>query len=502
MSYGLTRSTVMAVVPETTEGTVVAPSAATQFIPVLPDFSMKPEVDLLANEELKNSIGKSKPIKGIESGSADFSLYIKHSGVEGQAPNYGELLESVFGGVSTNSTQRLTTSGSTVSTVKLASGGGDFSRGKAVLVKDSTNGYSIRPVLSVSSNDLSLAFNLSSAPASGIGVGKCINYAPANSGHQSLSLHLYRGNGTAYEIVSGAKAIEYTLEATAGDFISQSFSMVGSKYYFDPITITSSTKYLDFNDGSDRSCSVTEGVYRTPQSLADALQTAMNNAGSSDTFTVTFNNSGTNAGKFTLSSSGGTFSLKFATGANTANTIATKLGFTVADETSATSYNSDSAISWAAPYTPTYDSADPLVAKYNEVLLGDAADTVGFCAQSISLTISHDEGSVECINAETGIEAKFYQGREVKINLVGKLDQHDQEKFYRYLNNSDTAFMFAFGNKSGGNWVAGQCGCLYIPSCVVSNFVPGDGDGIVNCEIELTGYVDSSGNGEIYLNYL
>ena len=70
-------------------------------------------------------------------------------------------------------------------------GGSDFrTRRKAVLIKDGTNGYNIRNVLSVATNDLTFAFSVPVAPASGVAVGKCVNYAPANSGHPSFSARL------------------------------------------------------------------------------------------------------------------------------------------------------------------------------------------------------------------------------------------------------------------------------------------------------------------------
>lgn len=504
MAYGLTRSTVMAIVPEVTEGTAVLPSGATQFIPILPDISFVPETELQDNEEIKNSIGISKSIQGVESGNAEISLYLKHSGVEGTAPNYGELLEAVFGSTSTNSTQRTTTSGSTTTVIALGAGGTDFARGKAVLIKDSTNGYSIRPVHSVSSNNLTLGFAVATAPATGMNVGKCINYAPAASGHQSLTLALYRGNDTAFELIAGAKALSYTLSGEAGGLITQSFSLSGSKYYFNPINIAATDIKLDFLDNATtRVATITAQLYRDPQTLADALETAMNALGSANTFTVEYNDQGASAGKFTITSTGTTLSLLWSSGANTANTIGDKIGFvTASDDTGALTYTSDNVQSWASAITPTYDSADPLVAKYNDVLIGSAADTVGFCAESIEMSFEHEEGEIRCISAETGLDAKFFQKRTVNISVTGKLDKHDADKFYRYLNNSETRFMWAFGNKSGGNWVAGQCGCLYIPSCTVTSFEPGDGDGIVNVSLELQAFVDSSGNGEVYLNFL
>jgi hypothetical protein len=403
-----------------------------------------------------------------------------------------------------NGTERSTTTSSTVSLLKLGAGGSDFSRGFAVLIKDGTNGYSIRPVHSVSSNDLTLGFNLANAPATGIGVGKCVNYTPANSGHQSLSAWMYRGNGHATELVAGLKVTEFGFSANAGEFINANFAAAGTKYYFNPITIANADRYLDFtNDDGTFAAAVTAKVYRTPYELAEALQTAMNAASTGETATVTYSSS---TGKFTIASTGTVLSLLWNTGTNTANTIGDKIGFSVAADDSgtaaATGYTSDNAQTYASPYTPTYDSTDPIAAKYQEVLLGDSTDSDCFEAATVNFTLSNERKEVPSICAESGVEQILITGREVVISVTALLDKYDADKFRRFADNTDTRFCYNFGPKSGGNWVAGKCGSVYVPTCTVSSFTLTDLDSVVGLEMELRAFVDSSGNGEVYLNFL
>ena len=504
MSVITTKATVLATKKETTEGTLVLPAAGTDFIPPTGYPEMAPNVELLDNNELRGSIGAAKGIAGIESPTASFGLYLKHSGVEGQAPNYGELMEGVFGSTSTQSTQRTTTSGSTVSVVKLGAGGSDYSRGKAILLKDTTNGYSIRPVHSVSSNDLTLGFVLSNAPATGMSCGKFVNYSPANSSHPSISVIRYSGNEHSIDAIAGGKVTKVDLSANAGELLEMSCELSGSKYFFDPIEITSSSKYLDFlDDATTRVVVATEQVYKTPHELASDLQTKMNALGSSNTFTVSYNNSGASAGKFTITSSGTTLTLKWNTGTQTANSIASKLGFsTASDSSAALTYTSATVQSWAAGYTVSFDAADPLVGKSNEVFLGDSTDNVSFCASSLSMSFENENSQVKCIGSSTGVESNFFSGRTVTVTLSGKLDKHDANLINKFLNNTDTRFMYNCGEKSGGNWVAGKCVSVYVPTCTVTSFQMSDGDGVVSVEIELKGFVDSSGNGEVYVNYL
>lgn len=504
-TYGSSKSNVMAVVKEVTAGTIVDPSAATDYVGLQPDLSLVPNFQLLENEEIRSSIGQSKSIQGLESPEGSFSHYLKHSGVEGQAPEINDLLESVFGATSTNGTERATTTSSTVSLLKLAAGGSDFARGKAVLIKDGTNGYSIRPVLSVSTNDLTLGFNLATAPGSGVNVGKCVNFSPANSGHPSLSIHSYRGNGQVYELLAGARVNSLSINASAGEFINANFSFQGTKYHFNPIRIDANDTKLDFEDSvGNEVATVAAGVYRDPHELAQAIEDSMNAQGSADTFTVEYmDNDSTSGGKFKFTSDGTVFKLEWNTGANTANTIGDAIGFsTAADDTGALTYTADNAMSWAAPHTPTFDSSDPLVAKSNEVMIGEGTDYACFCASSISFSLENTLTDVLCVCAESGVEQKLTTARAVTVQITALLDKHDADKFRRYRANSDTAFSWNFGTKSGGNWVAGTCGNLYMPSCVISAFELTDLDSQIGLNMTLQGFVDSSGNGEVYLNFL
>lgn len=501
MSLGQTRSSVMAIMAESSEGTAVMPSAATDYVTLQPDFSFSPAFDSLTNEELRSSLGQAKPIQGIERPEGSFSHYLKHSGTEGAAPEIHELLKSVFGSSSANATERSTTTSSTTTVVKLGAGGSDFARGKAVLIKDSANGYSIRPVHSVSTNDLTLGFAVANAPGSGVAVGKCVNYSPANSGHQSMSLHLYRGNGHLYEIIAGAKCGEFSFTANAGEFINASFSLSGTKYFFNPINIGASDIYIDWTEDSNtKAASIPAKLYRDPHELATALQAAMT-AASAGTVTVAFSDS---TGKFTITFAGvTTVTLDWNTGANTANTIGDKIGFVVsADDTGALAYTSDNAQDYAAPHTPSYDSADPLVAKNNEVLLGDGTETASFDAQSISFSVSNEKTEVPSVASESGIKSNMFTRRQVTISISGIIEKHDADKFKRFRENKETRFCYNFGEKSGGNWVAGKCGSLYIPTATLSSFTPTDLDSVIGVELELTAFVDSNGNGEVYLNFL
>ena len=493
---------------ESTVGTPVVPASGASFVELQDGaFELTPSFNVLENAELKASIGEAQPILGLEAPTGSISHYIRHSGVEGTKPNYSELLKTAFGSEVVASTQYDTVSSSTAGTtsaraiIKVDTGEGvNFQRGQALLIKDGTNGYNIRNVYSISSDDLSLGFNLANAPASGVNLGKAILYKPADS-FGSLSIWYYRGNENCVELMSGARVGEFSMDISAGEFINGSFSLEGTTYYFDPITITSSNKYLDFLDNATtRVATVTEKTYRDPHDLADAIATSMNSLGSANTFTCAYSNS---TGKFTITSNGTTLTLKWNTGTNTANSIASKIGFsTAADSSSSLSYVSATAQSFAAPYTPSFDSASPLVAKNNEVMIGSYSDYACFCAQTIAMTLGNEMQDVPCVCAESGISEKVPTKRSVEIDLTAILDKYDAGKFKDFRQGNTISFCYNFGTKSGSNWVAGKCGNLYIPDATITEFKVEDSDGIVALTLKVKAYVDSSGNGEVYLNFI
>lgn len=316
------RKSVMAIKEEVTESVPVSPtSAGDDYIPLQEGFEMSPSFETLTNDELTGNIGQAKAILGLENPTASVSHYIKHSGVEGQKPNFGLLFESLLGTEDINSTEYDLIGGSTGGTA-LARGilkvdvgeGVNFQKGQGLLIK-SAGGYEIRNVHSISTDDLNLSFNIDHNPALGTLLGKAVMYLPSDTGHPTFSTWLYRANGGAVELMSGSRVISAVISANAGEFVNADFSIEGVEYFFDPIEITATNKYLDFNDGVDRNAVIAEGFYKDPHDLAAAIETAMNDQ-TADTITVTYSDS---TGKFTIASDGATLVLEWLTGANNAN---------------------------------------------------------------------------------------------------------------------------------------------------------------------------------------
>ena len=497
---GLNRASIFAIKEEVTSGTYAPPSAGADFIPLRPGNETTFEPEQLESDELLNDIGASKSATGKEVVSGSHSVYLKHSGVEGQEPEVGILYESVMGGKFVASTEYDTAAGSTVSVVAMPGGeGANFQEGQALLIKDATNGYSIRNVNSISGDSLNLNFNLATAPAIGINTGKAVLYIPQAAEHPTFSTTKYIGNGHALETSSGNTVTEASFTMDANGFGEVEFSYSGTGYEFNHIEITASTKFLDFTDDAGTfAVSVAEGYYRTPIDLASALQTAMNNASTED-YTVSFSNS---LGKFVISTAtSALLSLLWNTGTNAANSIGTKLGFLVAaNDTGSLTYTSDNAQSYAASLTPSYDADNKIIIKNAELFIGSGTDNVCLCAQSVALTISKEVEDVDCICEESGILEKIAVSRSAELEVVAVLKKHDVALLDALLKNSGVSAMMNCGPKSGGNWIPGKCFNLYMQSCTVSSYTT-SGDSFVQANIKLKGYVTSN-TKDIFLNFV
>lgn len=99
--------------------------------------------------------------------------------------------------------------------------------------------------------------------------------------------------------------------------------------------ITTTNRFIDFNDGAVKSVSLKLGTY-TSSGLALEIASKMNAASAID-FTVTFNRS---TRTFTILGTS-TFSLLFGTGVNSSQSPASLLGYTATNKTGFSSYTSE-----------------------------------------------------------------------------------------------------------------------------------------------------------------
>ena len=498
-----TKKTKAAIVAEVTSGTPVMPSATSDYTALQDGFTMEPNFETLTSAELRGTIDAAEPILGLEAPTASMSHYIRHSGTEGVAPDWNLLPKSIWGAETVNSTERTTTTGSTAGSstaaaiINLAAGGTDFSaisKGIAMLIKDATNGYSVRNATSVATNNVTVAFNLANAPATGVTCGKAVYYSnDASDAGKAVTLVNYLGDGGAIQMVAGAKVDSATINLPAGDFINGDFTFIGSSYYFNPIEISTANK-IDFkvDGGSELTAALTAKVYRDPAELAAEVQSKMD-ALTVRTITCTYSSS---TGKFTIASADATtLDLLWSTGTNTATTAGTKLGYVItSDDTSALSYLADNAQVWSAPQVGVLDSEGPLTAKGTELMVGSYADYGCLSNADVTINFSKSASDVMDACATSGKSDTLFNGREITVDVSSYVTRHDVSKWLAFKDNTTVQFAYTAGRKSGSNWVAGSVVNFFAPSMKVSSLTIEDSDGLLALNFTLSAFTNGTDN--------
>lgn len=497
MSVGSTKASSFALKKETVIGDYLAPTTGSDFVPLRPGNELSYEPEQLSSDELQNDIGETKGATGKEVVKGKHASYLKHSGVEGDEPALGVLWESLLGSKTVNAVEYATVSSSTSTVIKVANGA-NFYVGQALLIKDSSNGYSLRNIKSISTNDLTLNFALDAAPASGVNLGKVITYIPVSSGHPTFSTTKYLGGGFAIEASAGNTVTELSVKADANGYAEAEFSYEGTKYFYNALIVTNSNKYIDFTDDVGTFAAVVPvQTYKTPVDLALAIELALNGA-STKTYACTYSNE---TGKFTIASTDSVvLSLLWNSGTNAANSIKSLIGFANTDDTGATSYVSDLELSYSPSVTPAYENADNIVVKGAELFVGSVTDNMCICAQSVSVKITKSVEDVDCICEETGISEKIAVGRSVELTATATMKKHDVNLLDALLNNKSISAMLNVGPKSAGNWVAGKSVNFYLKNCTVSAFKT-TGDNFLQVDLTLKGFV-ASGEKDIYVNFV
>jgi len=510
-----TRSGVMAFKEETTEGTLIAPVAA-DFVPMRDGFSFQGELETIASDEMVDDIGSTKSFVAKEVPKGTFPKYLRHSGTEGTAPEYDILIKSAMGSQTDNSTEYDTIAGSTAGTssvrgkVVVDSGeGSNYVKGQALLIKDGTNGYNIRNVYTISTDDLNFNFNVSSAAGTGVNLGKANHFSPLADGHPTFSAYHYGQSSSAdfKQGMAGCRTTSMAFEFPANGFAEVSFDYEGIEYFMNYIEIDATNNKINFIDNvAEITVTLDSGVYKSPLALAEEVASKMTTgsaASQADTITCTFDSS---AGKFAITSDGGTFELHWKTGTNgsdnTDTHAGTILGYSdAADDTGATTYTADNAQSYDPPVTPSYDDSDNIVLKDAELLIGNFDDITDRKCVNASCTVGTPKTDVPDLTAENGLDSSIVTSREITFTATIILEQHEAGLFDAFINNTTRSLMFNCGPKTAGNWDAGKCFNLYMANASITAVTNEDNDGYRVLNVTAIGHVDES-QKDVHINFV
>jgi hypothetical protein len=509
----LTKSNVMAFKEEVSEGTLIDIATGSEFVPLRDGFAFAGAVETIDSDELvAGDIGASKSFVTKEAPTGSYPKYLKHSGVEGQAPEYSILIKSAMGSQVDNATEYSTTAGSVAGTDSIRASlemGGDednFAIGQGTLIKDGVNGYSIRNVQNVDSagDQLDLNYNLSAAPASGVGLGKAIAFKGSTT-HPTFSAHHYQSAASSayYQAMAGCRTSSMSFSFPALGFAEATFEFGGIEFFLNPIRITAATNdNIDFTDDVGTvAATLSPKVYKTPIELADevaAKMTAASVGSGNDTITCTYSST---TGKFTIATDGATLSLLWLSGTNTATSAKTALGFDNVDETGALTYDSDSAQTYNPSVTPAYDSSDNLVIKGNELMIGSFEKNICVKATEANFTIDTPKTDVPSLCAASGTDSSIILERTATFTANLILQEHEVQYFNDMINNVTTQLMFNLGPKSAGNWVAGKCMNIWYANASITATPIQDQDGYQIVALEASGFVSGS-HSDVYVNFL
>ena len=511
----------LAVKKKDSPGPYVAPTQATDFMAMQADFNVVPNDTQEDNLQLTGSLIPGPSIPTGQAPTGSFSHYWKGSGTEGTAPEFGPLLDSALGAHRRVSTERTTTAGSTVSEIKCANAQ-DYSVGDAVLVKDDTNGWSARPIKSVSGTTLGLAFDIDHAPAAGTKLGKCTTYYPLESKQPLYDItHLYDGGKGGMEYVKDCRTSSFTITANPSTGTNCAYNFAGAAHDQNPSALI---KDVYFIDGQSNKFRITSGANETAvtipineylptsttasETLANALQTAIR--------AVSGQNSITTAGytvaysavskkyTFTKGGSDSTIGLDFT---DQVGSLKKYLGFTADTVTGAATITAPNA---SAPdrsakifrVKPAYDQTTPPGGVSQWLMIGaTSGENVYLDASTLSVAFTNTLENVTSIARPKGLLSTHIGGRSVEFSLTVPLEPYQDKFFNDFKNVTKLNCAYVWGRKTGGNWDAGNSGVVYSPTCTISAYAPAKAGSIYTANITVRAFSDGV-NLPIFYSFL
>lgn len=254
MAIAVKDNTVYAVEEESTEGTYVAPTAATSYVQTLSDGAeMTPAKETLERNILNGSIGKSTPLTGTRSVSGAMPVEMRANSTEGDAPEYDALMRSAMGlrRDVTTTTIDDTDSGGTHTTTRayLADAdAGKYEIGDIITIKQA-GAYHTSPITAKSDTPGDVYIDIltpaDSAFTDGEEIAPVATYLTADSGHPSLSISKYI-EGARLEQATGCKVTSFSLENfTTGQLANWNFSFEGLDWDH---SLTAQPHTPDFDD--------------------------------------------------------------------------------------------------------------------------------------------------------------------------------------------------------------------------------------------------------------
>ena len=508
-----TRRSVAAIVLKPEEGSLTKPTAASQFISIQPDFTLSPNFETVENVEIKDDIMSSKTIITGEAPTATYSHYFKGSGTSGKAPQFGPLIQASFGSTRKLSTEATLTAGSTTNVLKMSSSdAAKFKKGDAVFVDNTNKEKEVRAVQSVSGTDVTLAFHLSSAPATATKIGKFVTYYPSSDAIPVFDLWHYIGGGdSGVENIQDCRTTSMTISATAKDLINSTFNFEGTGYRFNEDFTpgwkveTGKNQFNVVTSSASNTATIAAGTYATGAAMAAELQKAHRAAGGSGqaAANVTYAN-----GKF-VAKSNENFYWRFL---DNSQDLEQALGFDRKTRTPAGTLTSDNNAPVPRDYSNqtvmdsdiTYDQTDPIVARDQQIFIGNPAekgDSICIETSSATFTFGTPRTLITSVCTESGNYRSIINQRTATLAVSAILQEDDRRFFSKFKNGDTTYFAFTGGKKESGVWQKGQVFTVLGSPASITSFAITNSDNVFALDLELTCFAEGGGEGSVFISF-
>lgn len=493
MAIATTRSRVVYVKEEVTQGVAVEPTAGSDAIAILADgFDFNGEKELVERNVLTSSIAQQIPRTGIKTATGSIGVEWKAKGVEGDAPETYPLFKSLLGYQATRTATTTKSTGNTASELQLEDADVvKYKVGDIVLVKEA-GAFHVSPIKTITTTPGAAKIELLRAKEIGafsnsVVISKALVSRGVNSGHSYLTVTSYLDDVVKYQS-AGCLVSSMSLENfTVGQIPTLSFGLEGITYNESiekyAATSTSGTSpSTDISAGTDSSFNISldgqDPVLVTLTGLIDLdngadiaaeMQTQINAAVVSGSVTVAFT-----GGLYVITST--------KKGAASSVVITDALTNNVADDLKIGVLNGGVEVAGVNGngLTAAFDQANPPIALGACVFIDGEPIDVTECA----LTVENTVGQVTSTCNPNGIQSTRITQRAVSGNFTAYQNIEDVDMFDKFDNNVQFSLYLVAGIPSETAGEFKDVVAMYVPSAIITGKPVADADGIATLNVD------------------
>jgi len=231
MAIGIvTNESTVALMPESTEGTYVAPASGTDYVEVLEGAEFNKTREELTRNTLGGTVEAEASRVGIAEASGTVGVELKASATEGDAPqSLDVLLRSLLGGKRQILSGQTSDAATHTDTIIYFADTSVFSIGDIILVKEA-GAFECRPIVAITADEsITLAFALENgAPASEVVVAQVTTYYSDTANAIAFSAEHNLGNNAIKQKVRGLRAASGSINNfTVGQLPQMEFGLQG-----------------------------------------------------------------------------------------------------------------------------------------------------------------------------------------------------------------------------------------------------------------------------------